>query len=210
MKRVIGLAALVILFAVAAGYGRSSLRTIAQKEAKYFGDPHATVTRIETARVAGARWAIIEMKGRRTFRIGCAPVGGLVGTTCHPHYLVVGVKLPSKKVGLYWGLTASQVAAIKEARRASRWLRVFPDTTNLYAGCAIPRGGTHFPTDRSLTGTCSTVAEPSDHVRRVKFTETFRISPSSKPSEADWIVTLDKVGHVQSIRVKGQPPQLWK
>jgi hypothetical protein len=210
MKRVIGVAALAACAAVAAGYGSPSLRSIAHKEAKYFGDPHAAITRIETVRIGGTRWAIIEMKGRRAFRAGCTPVGGIVGARCHPHYLVVGVKLSNHEVGLYWGLTASQVSAIRTARRASRWFRIFPDTTNLPARCAIPRGGTQLPTTGTMTGTCSTVAEPASHVRRVEFAETFRLSPSGKQSEADWVVTLRKDGGVQSIRVKGQPPQLWK
>jgi hypothetical protein len=67
--------------------------------------------------------------------------------------------------------------------------------------CAIPHanlpGGT-------LPGICTTVAEPVSHVRRVKFIEAW----NSKT--ATWIVKLGQDGRVRSIRVIGQPPQIWK
>jgi hypothetical protein len=78
----------------------------------------------------------------------------------------------------------------------------------LYLRCAIPRGGTQLPPNRPLTGVCSTEAVPSNHVRQVRFIATWGGGISF--TKAAWVVTLSRTGHVQSIRVKGQPPQLWK
>jgi hypothetical protein len=194
---------------VAAGYGGSSLQAIAHQEAKYFGVPRATITRIETVRIWGARpgherWAMIQMKGRHPFTAGCPRPGPGIPGPCGGHYLEVGVDLANHKAGLYWGLTASEVSAITKARKASRLFRIFPDTPGLYLRCAIPSDGLHRP----AAGTCSTVAEPSDHVRRVEFVETWRTRGNSKLRTAGWVVTLSRSGRVQSIRVKGQPPQL--
>jgi hypothetical protein len=217
MKRVIGVAAAVACGSVivAAAYGGSSLQAIAHQEARYFGDPHAAVTRIERVRIFGARpgherWAMIRVKGRRPFRVGCPRPGPGPPGPCGAHYLEVGVDLTDPQNRMDWGLTASEVSAIARAWRASRWFRIFPDTPALYLRCAIPRGGAQLRAHRSLPGTCSTVAEPSDHVRRVEFVETFRIAPGGKLDKADWIVTLGRAGRVRSIRVEGQPPQLWK
>jgi len=216
MRRIVTVFAFFLCTGAAAAYaGGFSLQSIAHKEAKYYGDAHAAITHIETVRIWGARpgqarWAMIRMKGRHAFRVGCPRPGPGVPGPCGAHYLEVGVDLASHKVGLDWGLTASEVSAIAEARHASRWFRIFPDTPALYLRCAIPRGGTQLPTSRSLTGTCSTVAEPSSHVRRVAFVETFRLNPSSKLSEAGWVVTLNRLGRIRSIRVTGEPPQLWK
>lgn len=218
MRRIVTVFVFFLCTGAAAAYaGGFSLQSIAHKEAKYYGETHAAITRIETVRIWGARpgharWAMIRMKGRHAFRVGCPRPGPGLPEPCGAHYLEVGVDLANHKVGLDWGLTRSEVSAIARARHASRWFRIFPDTPALYLRCAIPRGGTHLPTDKNLTlkGTCSTVAEPSNHVRRVAFVETFRLSPSSKLSKAGWVVTLNRHGRVKSIRVTGQPPQLWK
>ncbi len=217
MRRIVTVFAFLLCAGAAAAYaGGFSLQSVAHKEAKYYGNAHATITRIETVRIWGARpgharWAMIRMKSRHAFRVGCPRPGPGAPGPCGAHYLEVGVDLASHKVGLDWGLTASEVSTIARALHASRWFRIFPDTPALYLRCAIPRGGTQSPTSsRSLAGTCSTVAEPSNDVRQVAFVETFRLSPSSKLSKAGWVVTLGRSGRVQSIRVTGQPPQLWK
>jgi hypothetical protein len=215
MGRLVTVFVLFLCTGAAAASARGfSLQPVAHKEAQYYGDAHASITRIETVRIWGARpgharWAMIRMKSRHAFRVGCPRPGPGVPGPCGAHYLEVGVDLANDKVGLDWGLTASEVSAIARAGHASRWFRVFPDTPALYLRCAIPRGGTQLPTSRSLTGTCSTVAAPSNHVRRVAFVETFRLSPSSKLDKAGWVVTLNRHGRVKSIRVTGQPPQLW-
>ena len=153
---------------------------------------------------------MIRMKGDHAFRVGCPNPGPGPMGPCGARYLELGVDLANHEVGLYWGLTASEVRAVRQAQHASRWLRIFPDTPALNLRCAIPRGGHYRGRNRTLAGSCATVVQPSNHVRRVEFDETFRIDPRSKPSEASWTVTLNRNGHVQSILVKGQPPQLWK
>lgn len=205
MHRPLATASLVICATLAAGCGGSSLRAIALKQAEYFGDPHAAITRIETVQLSGARpgharWTMIQMKSRHAFRAGCVSVGP-GPAACQARYLEVGIDLTNHEAGLYWGLTASEVSAIDRARQASPRFRIFPDTTALYLRCAIPRGS--LP-GGALTGTCSTVAPPSAHVRKVEFIEKWG------KSTASWVVTLSRSGRVQSIRVTGQPPQLWK
>lgn len=208
MHRLIGVSALGLCSCLAAGCGGSSLQAIAHKQAKYYGHPHATVTGIETVQISAhpghRRWAMIRMKSRRAFRVGCISAGPGLAGSCHAQYLEVGVDLSNHEPGLIWGLTASEVSAIARARQASPRFRIFPDTTGLYLRCAIPRGG---PSNGTVAGTCSTVADPSDHVRRVEFIETWR-NGASNLSKAVWVVTLSRDGGVRSIRVTGKPPQL--
>jgi hypothetical protein len=109
---------------------------------------------------------------------------------------------------MYWGMTASEIAAIARARRASPRLGIFPDAVGLSLRCAIPRGGTQLAPGRTLTGICSTEVLPSNHVRRVDFIEMWGGSFGS--GTAGWVVTLSRRGRVRSVRVTGQPPQLWK
>ena len=140
------------------------------------------------------------MEGHHGFRVGCPQLrrGPMAG--CGAHYLELGVNLATHEVGLYWGLTASEVHGIARARHANTWLRIFPDTPALLVRCAIPRGGLYRGRNRTLPGTCATVAEPSNHVRRVEFDETFRISPGSKLSEASWTVIFSRAGRIQSSK----------
>jgi hypothetical protein len=72
--------------------------------------------------------------------------------------------------------------------------------------CAIPEGSSPGAT---LDGSCLTDAQTHGHAGRVVFTEAWRMNGSTTASKASWVVKL-KDGKVQSIRVKGQPPQLWK
>ena len=193
----------------------TSAEAVARREAKYHGDAHAAITRVETVRLPDARpgnrrWIMVQLKSRHAFDVGCPSSRPGPAGPCGAHYLEIGVRRDNHQFGLIWGLTASEVSAITRARHASRWLRIFPDTPALNVRCAIPRGGLQLPTSRALTGTCTTVVEPSNHVRRVSFHEYFRLTPKSQPSEAGWAVTLNRSGRVQSIRAIGQPPQLWK
>lgn len=210
MRRALAAAFLLALaVGVAAAYGGSSIQTLAHQQAKYFGDPQAAITRIETVRIFGARpghsrWTMIQMKGSHAFRVGCPRPGPGIPGPCGARYLEVGVDLANHKVGLDWGLTASEVSAIARARKASWLFKIFPDTPGLYLHCAISRGGLHLP----AAGTCSTVAEPSNHVRRVEFVETWRNRGHARTNKAGWVVTLSRSGHVQSVHPTGQPPQL--
>jgi hypothetical protein len=105
-------------------------------------------------------------------------------------------------------MTASEVSAIARARQASPRFRIFPDAMGPNLRCAIPRGGTQLPSHRSLSGSCSTIAVPNNHVRRVEFIESWGGGISF--TTAGWVVALSRDGRVKSIRVTGQPPQLWK
>lgn len=207
MRAVVGVLGVSLCGCLAAGCG-SSLQALAHKQAKYFGDPHATVTRIERVQIEnGTQWTMIQMKGRSPFQTGCTggPPGG--SQSCQARYLVLGVKLNSHNADLYWGLSSSQVAAITRARQARQLFRIFPDFAGLTIRCTIPRGG---PAHSTVRGTCSTDARPPDHVSRVDFVERW---PRSRRSgiwdTARWVVTLSR-GRVKSIRVTGQPPQLWR
>jgi hypothetical protein len=211
VRRALATASFGICAILVAGCGSSSLQSIARKQAKYYGDPRATIMRTETVQLRGAlpghrRWAMIQMRSRRAFRVGCLSSPREyqprhLATGCHPRYLEVGIDLANHDPGLYWGLTASEVSAIVSARQASPRFRIFPDTPGLYLRCAIPRGG---PANGIVTGTCSTVTERSGHVRQVDFIETWRHGKS----KAIWIVTLSRNGRVQSIRGTGHAPQL--
>jgi len=192
----------------------AAAEAVARREAKLHGDAHAVITRVETVRIPDARrghqwWVIVQLKSRHAFFVGCPSSRPGPQGSCGAHYLEIGVHLENHEFGLIWGLTASEVSAIARARHALRWLRIFPDTPALHIRCVIPRGSPQLPTTKALTGTCTTIAEPSNHVRRVVFQEDFRLSPNSKPSTARWVVTLRR-GRVRSVRVTGQPPQLWK
>ena len=213
VHRALATVSLVFCAGLVAGCGGSSIQTIAHAQAKYFGDPNAAITRIETVRLVGAlpghrRWTMIQMKGRHAFRVGCPRSGPAPPGPCAAHYLEVGVDLANHGKVMYWGLTASEVSAIARARRASPRFRIFPDAMGLYLRCAIPRGGTQLPPDRPLTGICSTEVAPNNHVRRVAFIETW--GGGIGANTAGWIVTLSRSGRVQSVRVTGQPPQLWR
>lgn len=97
------------------------------------------------------------------------------------------------------------------ARRSSRFLRIFPARPGRTA-CSIPRGGTT-TTPATLRGRCSTefVSSPPypRGAIRVRFGERWRLG--GRRQRAAWIVTVRlRDGRVQSTRVTGQPPQLWK
>jgi hypothetical protein len=193
--------ALALCASASAGCGGSSLRAIAFKQARYSHVPHAMLKRSETVQIERSRWTMVWMKGRSVFRFACPSTNLLGLQPCEARYLVVGVKQGTHSPGLGWGLSSSQVVAIERARQASRRFRIFPDFMGIGIHCAIPRanlpGGT-------LPGICSTVATPVNHVRRVEFIEAW----NSKSSR--WVVALSRDGRVHSIRLAGQPPQLWK
>jgi hypothetical protein len=204
--------ALGMCASLVAGCGGSSLQAIAHEQAKLYGVPHAAITRVEKIPVVGggkSPWSIILMRGRSLFLLACSggPVGVGLGIgivrACHPRYAAFGVKPGGRTAELSWGLSSSQIAAIARARRARRGFRIFPDLTSVNVRCSIPRGG---PYGGTVTGTCTTEAQPANHVRRVEFKEIW--PPRWTP--AGWVVTFSRTGRVQSIRVTGQPPQLWK
>jgi hypothetical protein len=205
---VVGAVVFLLCVGVSAGCGGSSLTAIAYKQAKNYGVPQPVLARSETVRIeGGSRWRMIWMKGRSAFRSGCprSQIGLPEGPgvqPCRARYLILGVRLSTHTMpGLGWALSSSQVAAIKRERRASDRFRIFPDFMGIGVRCAIPRGNLPGGT---LHGLCSTIAASVNHVRRVEFIEGWDSMSSG------WVVTLSRDGRVQSIRVTGQPPQLWK
>ncbi len=191
----------------------AAAEAVARREAKLHGDAHAVITRIETVRIPGYpgrrdRWIMIQLRSRHAFDVACPSSRPGPPGPCGAHYLEIGVH--REKFGLIWGLTASQVSAVARVRHAYRWLRFFPDTPALHVRCAIGRGGPKLSTTKPLAGICTTIVEPSNHVRRVVFQEDYRLSPYGKLRTARWIVTVSRSGRVRLVRVTGQPPQLWR
>jgi hypothetical protein len=211
MHRIIGVVMLGSCACMAASCGGSSLQAIAHKQAKYDGVPHAAITRVEKVQVLGggkSPWSVILMKGPSSFPFPCSggPIGGIgSGLPCHPRYAAFGVKPGTHTAQISWGLSSSQISAIARARKLRRLFRIFPDLTSVNVRCSIPRGG---PSGGTVTGTCTSEAIPPNHIRRVEFMEIW--PPRWNLTPAGWIVTFSRSGRVQSIRVTGQPPQLWK
>lgn len=197
--------AVALVFVPASGAG-SSLRTLARHYAGTFlGDPHPRVLRIRTVRVVnGDRVAVIQMRGHFTFiSYGPAP-------SSHGLYAVMEIALPSRSLAGTWGSSAAEILAIRRARRASPLFRIFPDFLNERILCRIPRGG---PVATSMGGTCSTGAvRQHGRIKQIEFDERWPLNKRSGTRiESGWIVSLDRHGHVRSIRTTGQtPPQVWR
>jgi hypothetical protein len=114
--------------------------------------------------------------------------------------------------------SASQLAAIDNAKGAKPIFSIFPGFTNLAIRCTVPRGNA----SGTIAGGCSTLFStgsvgPNAHVRWVKFRERWPFVKTRDghwprgEKAGGWIVTLDSGERVRSIRVFGDlPPQLWK
>jgi hypothetical protein len=214
MQRVLGLLVFVGCAWVFAGCGGASLRQIAQRDSKeLLGEPHPQILHTETARIVdGAREAVVQMHGHFTIVPDCPHAVAPAKNRCHtlhPRYVVLTFSLPkSGSAQGYATITSSQMESIARARRAQRWLALFPDFNGEIVRCAIPRGS---PPGGTIPGTCVTYAFPYHHVRRVELIEHWPQSePSGSRNKAGWIVLFGRDGHVRSVRVTGQPPQLWK
>jgi hypothetical protein len=97
------------------------------------------------------------------------------------------------------------------AQRSSRFLHIFLPHPGKVA-CSIPRGGLNI-TGKALRGRCTTqfVSSPPypRGAIRVRFGERWRLG--GHVQRAAWIVTVRyQDGRVETTRVIGQPPQLWK
>src|SRR4029077_12598474 len=114
--------------------------------------------------------------------------------------------------------SASQLAAIDNAKSAKPDFSIFADFTNPAIRCAIPRGNA----SGTIAGGCITLFStgsigPDAHVSRIKFRERWPFVETRDghwprgEKTGGWIVTLDRNESVQSVRVFGDlPPQLWK
>ena len=213
MQRV-GLFVLVLCTCIVAGCGGTSLEQVAQRDSKeLLGEPNPQILHTETARIVdGAREAVVQMHGRFTIIPSCPAVAAPSKSRCHtlhPRYVVLTFSLPNPRSSQGYSTTsASQIAAIARARSARPQFAIFPDFNAEVVRCAIPRGS---PPGGTIGGTCVTYALPYKHVKRVEFIEHWPQSqPTGSRNKAGWIVTFSRDGRVQSIRVTGQPPQLWK
>ena len=198
---------------VAAGCGSSYQQAISRESSQFLGDPYPQVMNVELERnVNGDREAVIPVQGHFTLRPSCPAFAGSTAPRCrtgHTRYAVLEFSLPDPKAaGGFWTVSPSQVAAIAAARRASPLFSLFPDFTEEIVRCSIPRGG---PGGGTISGTCSTNTVPYRRVRRVEFLEHWPLGhKSGSRNKAGWDVTLGRDGRVRSIRVVGQPPQLWR
>jgi hypothetical protein len=214
MHRLVSVLAIGLGACLVAGCGGASLQQVAQRDSKeLLGEPHPQILHTETARIVdGADEAVVQMYGRFTIVPSCPAVAAPSKSRCHtlhPHYVVLTFSLPDPRSSQGYSTTsASQIAAIVRARAAQPQLALFPDFDAEVVRCAIPRGS---PPGGTIAGTCVTYALPYEHVKRVEFLEHWPQSePSGTRNKARWIVTFRRDGHVESIRVTGRPPQLWK
>ncbi len=229
MQRLFVAFSLAFCACMTAGCGGSSLHQVGdrlslQQDARdyskeWLGDPHPGITHVETVRLAyGARAAVVEMAGHFTINPLCPGAG-----RCpieHPRHVVLALSLLHPKNMLGEETTSvAQLATIARARHAQPALGIFPDfATEGVEGvrCTIPRGT---PPGGVVPGICLTQDEPYPHSQdspyrhptRVEFTERWPLTRRiHSRSEAVWIVTFNRSGHIQSIRVTGHPPQLRK
>lgn len=102
--------------------------------------------------------------------------------------------------------TASQLAAISHAQRATALFSIFPDFTSPTILCAIPTRDS----SQTIAGACSTTFIAP---RTIRFQERWPVNVPAQthPKRSGWIVALGRSGGVQSIRQFGDlPPQLAK
>jgi hypothetical protein len=213
--------ALVLVAAASAGCGGGSQAAVRQEAKQLLGNGHPKILRIETVRdVGGNRQVVATLEGH--FK-PLLPSCGLVGR-CPP-------RRPSPEISYYWmsfsvpkdmtGIqttSASQIAAIDNARGAKPMFGIFPDFTNPAIRCAIPRGDS----SGTIVGACITLFNtgtlgPRSRVKSIEFRERWPFIATRdghwphNEKTGGWIVTLDRNEHVQSIRTTGAlPPQLWK
>lgn len=114
--------------------------------------------------------------------------------------------------------SATQLAAINNARSAKSIFSIFLDFTHPAIRCAIPRGNS----SGTIAGACirffnTGAIDSNPHVQSIEFRERWPFVPTRdghwprNEKTGGWIVTLDRDEHGQSIRVTGAlPPQLWK
>jgi hypothetical protein len=225
MNRVAGVSFLVLCGLLAAGCGGSHvqlaalhgglarppawLTRIAVREAKLLDDPHPHPISYTLSKQKD----VVDLFGEFRYRsrgcsagADCPALFGMRGTSLRlliaPRtHRILSTTLSSRIAG-------AQAPAI--ARRSSRFLRIFlprPGTT----ACSIPRGGVQ-TTNATFRGRCTTgfVSYPySRKAVRVRFGERWRLG--GHVHRAAWVVTVRlRDGRVQSTRVTGQPPQLWK
>jgi hypothetical protein len=204
-------AALVIVLCtgMVVGCGRMSPQQAAYRDAQQlFGDPDPSLIDVQMfTNFSGTREAAVVMQGE--FRV---PPSG-----AHSRYVVLDFLLPpgpATSAG-YEIPTPSMVAATARARSANPLFKLFPDVGSPPIRCGIPVGSR--PGGTIAGGCLTSEPPPTNHLRRVEFIEEWPLFRTNRyggvlgwKHSARWIVTLAGDGQVQSMSVKGQPPQLWR
>lgn len=208
---------LIFCGGMVAGCGGSLQQDTRQEAKQFLGDGHPKILRIETVRdVGGNRLVVATIEGHFKPMLGSCGLG-----PCRPSppisYAWLSFSQPKDMSG-FGTTSASQIAAINNARSAKQIFSIFPDFTNPAIRCSIPRGNA----SGTIAGACLTLFntgafDPNSHIQSIEFRERWPFVPTRdghwprNEKAGGWIVTLDRNEHVQSIRVTGAlPPQLWK
>jgi hypothetical protein len=205
------LAAGLVLAAIAAGCGGTSVTQAGLHAARESGGADPSVTRIERVRTAtGDAVDVVLVRAKFCASDGengasiPSPSGG-----CGPNYAWFQFTPKDHKIGFSTFLPHGAVEAVAEARRSVSVLSTFSDIPGLLARCRIPRGGSRGGT---IAGLCQSKVPGTldDGDTRAQFLENWPLSrPQSSRNTSGWIVTLDRQGHVRSVHTTGQtPPQL--
>lgn len=207
---------LLVIAAVSAGCGGGYQAAVRQHARQFLGNGNPKILRIETVRDLGGNKEIVaRLQGNFKLPPGNGP--GCVGRCPSgppPRYAWLSFGLgQASEMGGEAVTSASQLAAIDNAHRARPTFGIFPDFLDMAIQCAIPKGNS----SGTFAGSCSTQFEmPFDHPRSIRFHEAWAFAPTSlgyrrQRADGGWIVSLDRSGHVRSIRRFGDlPPQLWK
>jgi hypothetical protein len=206
------LAAALVLVAVAAGCGGTTVTEAGLNAARESGGSEPRVTRIEHVREPGGEpmdVVLVRAKYCATGGNGASipsPGGG-----CGPNYAWFSISPESHKVaGISTFLPAGAVEAVEEARGSDSVLRPFSAIPGLLARCRIPRGGT---TGGTIGGLCQSrnLAPLHGGESRVEFIEHWPLAkPHGSRHTGGWIVILDRNG-VRGVDMTGRtPPQLWR
>jgi hypothetical protein len=219
LRRFVLACGLLSIGALLAGCGGGNQAAVQQEAKQLLGDGNPKILGIETVRdVGGNRQVVATLQGN--FKLPSALGCGLAGP-CRPsppiHYAWLSFSQPRGMTGIQT-TSASQLAAIDNAKSAKPIFSIFPDFTNPAIRCTIPRGNA----SGTIAGGCITLfgtgsIGPNAHVRWIKFRERWPFVKTRDghwprgEKTGGWIVTLDSNERVQSIRVFGDlPPQLRK
>lgn len=205
------LAAGLVLAAVAAGCGGTSVTQAGLHAARDSGGAEPSVARVERVRLANGD-AVDVVLVRAKFCAADGENGASIpspGGGCGPNYAWFQVTPEDHKIGFSTFLPHGAVEAVAEARRSVSVLRTFSGIPGLLARCRIPRGG---PRGGAIAGLCQSNALNTlqNGDTRAEFLEHWPLSrPHGFRNTSGWILTLDRRGHVRSLQTTGRtPPQL--
>ena len=118
-------AALSLLAVLAAGCGGAPLQSLAQLQAKFLGDSHARVVRMETFRlVNGDRDFVAQMRGHFTIVPSCPVPAGHHRSGCHPfHTRYAVIEFGKAGYGFRTSTTSGLAARSRPGRRGRHTCR---------------------------------------------------------------------------------------